>query len=69
MHEMYPNKTQNIQVSTIHRKSFKLRGERLNHPKPRKPRVAAMGEDSRGKPSRQASQTPLAVTFMEDAEL
>jgi len=58
-----------IRVSTIQRKSFKLGGGRSNHPKPRKPRVAAVAEASRGGTSRQASQRPLAWTFMEDEEL
>jgi len=58
-----------IRVNTIHRKSFKLPGGRSNHPTPRKLRVAAGAEDSRGETSRQASQRPLACTFMEDEEL
>jgi len=58
-----------IRVNTIQRKSFKLPGGRSNHPKPRKPRVAAVAEDSGGETSRQASQSPLAWTFMEDEEL
>jgi len=58
-----------IRVSTIQRKPFKLPGGRSNHPKPRKPRVAAVAEDSRGETSQQASQRPLAWTFMEDEEL
>jgi len=58
-----------FQVNTIHRKSFKILGGRSNHPKPRKPRVAAVAEDSHGENSRQASQRPLAWTFMKDEEL
>jgi len=58
-----------IRVSTIQRKPFKLPGGSSNHPKPRKPRVAAMAEDSRGETSRQAIQRPLAWTFMEDRDL
>ena len=56
-------------VSAIQRKSFKLPGGRSNHPKPRKPRVAAVVEDSGGETSRQASQRPLAWSFMENEEL
>jgi len=58
-----------IRVSTIQRKPFKLPGGRSNHPKPRKPRVAAVAEDSRGETTRQANQRALACTFMEDEEL
>ena len=58
-----------IRVSTIQRKSFKLLGGSLNHPMPRKPRVAAVAEDSHGETSRHASQRPLALTCMEDEEL
>jgi len=58
-----------IRVSTIQRKSFKLPGGRLNLPKPLKTRVAAVAEDSRGEASQQASQRPLAWTFVEDEEL
>jgi len=58
-----------IRVRTIQRKPFKLPGGRTNHPNPRKPRVAAVAEDSRGETSPQANQRPLAWTFMEDEEL
>jgi len=58
-----------IRVSTMQRKPLKLRGGRSNHPKPRRPRVAAVAEDSQGETSRQANQRPLAWTFMEDEEL
>jgi len=58
-----------IRINTIHRKSFKLPGGRLNNPKARKPRVAALAEYSCGETSRQGSQRPLALTFMEDQEL
>jgi len=58
-----------IQVSTIQRKPLKLPGGGLKHPKPRKPRVAAVAEDSRGETSRQANQRPLAWTFMQDEKL
>jgi len=60
---------QEIRVSTIQRKWFKLPGGRSNYQRPRKPRVAAVAEDSRGQTSRQASQRPLAWTFMEDEGL
>jgi len=46
-----------IQVRTIQGKSFKLPCGRSNHPTPRKPRVAAVAEDSRGETSQQVSQT------------
>jgi len=58
-----------IRVSTIQRKTFKLPSGRSNHRKPRKPGVAIKTEDSLGEPSRQASQRPLACTFMEDEKL
>jgi len=58
-----------LRVSTIQRRSFKLPGVRSNHPKPRKPRVAVIAEDSGGETSRQASQRPIAWTFMEDEEV
>jgi len=58
-----------IRVNTIQRKSFKLPGGGSNQPKPRKPRVAAVAEDSLRETLRQASQRPLAWTFMEDEEL
>jgi len=58
-----------IRVCPIQRNSFKLPEGRTNHPKPRKPRVAAVAKDSRGETSRQASQRPLASTFIEDEEL
>jgi len=45
-----------IPVSTIQRKSFKLECGKSNYPKPRKPRVAALAEDSRGETSRRASK-------------
>jgi len=58
-----------IRVSTIPRKSFKLPGGRSNHPKPRKPSVATVAEDSRGETSRQASQRLVAWIFVEYEEL
>jgi len=58
-----------IRVSTIQTKSFELLGGRSHHPKPKKPRVAAVAQDSNGETSRQASQRPLAWTFMEAEEL
>jgi len=58
-----------IRVSAVQRKSFKLRGGRLNHANPREPRVAAVDEDCRGENSQQGSQRPLAWTFTEDEEL
>jgi len=65
----WTNCQKEIRVSSIQRQPFKLPGGRSNHPKPRKPRVAAVAEDSRGETSRQANQRPLAWTFMEDEEL
>jgi len=58
-----------IRVCTIQRKPFKLQGRRSNHPKPGKPRVAAVAEDRPGEASVQANQRPLAWTFMEDEKL
>jgi len=58
-----------IRVITIQRKSFKLPGGRSNHPKSRKPRVAALAENRRGETSQQASPRPLACPFMEDEKL
>jgi len=58
-----------IRVSTIQRKSFRLLEGKSNHPKPKKPRVPAVAEDSCGENPRQASQRPLAWTFMEEEEL
>ena len=54
-----------IRISTIQRRSFKLPigGSK---PPPRKPRVAAVADDSRGESSQQVSQRPLAWTYMED---
>jgi len=49
-----------IRVSTIQRKPLKLPGGRSNHPKPRKPRVATVAEDSRGETAHQPNQRPLA---------
>jgi len=58
-----------ILVRTIQRKLFKLLGGRLKHPYRRKPRVAAMAEESCGKTWQQASQRQLALTFKEDEAL
>ena len=58
-----------IQVSTIQRKCLKLPGGGLNNPKPSKPRVPAVAEESCGETLQQAGQRPLAWTFMEDKEL
>jgi len=58
-----------IPVTTNQRKWFKLPGGKSNQAKPRKPRVAAVADDSCGETLRQASQRPLAWTCMEDEEL
>ena len=55
-----------IRVSTIQRRPFKLPVGRSKPPRPRKPRVAAVADDRRGESSQQASQRPLAWTYMED---
>ena len=55
-----------IRVSTIQRRPFKLPVGSAKTPRPRKPRVAAVADDSRGESSQQASQRPLAWTYMED---
>ena len=55
-----------IRISTIQRRPFKLPVGRSKPPRPRKPRVAAVADDSRGESSQQASQRPLAWTYMED---
>ena len=55
-----------IRVSTIQRRPFKLPVGRAKTPRPPKPRVAAVADDSRGESSQQASQRPLARTYMED---
>ena len=72
---MYPNKAQMEALSERdssehHPKEIvQVTGGRSNHPKPRKPGVAAVAEDSRAEPSRQASQRPLAWTFIKVEEL
>ena len=55
-----------IRISTIQRRPFKLLVGRSKPPRPRKPRVAAVSDDSLGESSQQASQRPLAWTYMED---
>ena len=55
-----------IRISTIQRRPFKLPVGRSKPPRPRKPRVAAVADDSRGESSQPASQRPLAWTYMED---
>ena len=55
-----------IRVSAIQRKPFKLPVGRSKPPRPRKPRVAAVADDSQGESSQQGSQRPLAWTYMED---
>ena len=55
-----------IRISNIQRRPFKLPVERSNTPRPRKARVAAVADDSGGESSQQASQNPLAWTYMED---
>ena len=55
-----------IRISTIQRRPFKLPVGRSKLPRPRKPRVAAVGDDNRGESSQRASQRPLARTYMED---
>ena len=55
-----------IRVSTIQRKPLKLAVGCAKTPRPRKPRVAAVANDTRGESSQQASQRPLAWTYMED---
>ena len=57
-----------IGISTIQRRLFKLPVGRLKPPRPRKPRVAAVADDSRGENSQQASQRPLAWTYMDDKD-
>ena len=51
-----------IRISTIQRRPFKLPVGRLKPPRPRKPRVATVADDSQGERSQQASQRPLAWT-------
>jgi len=65
----WKHRQEEIRVSTIQRKSFKLPGGRSYPPRPSKPRVAAVAEDSHGETLQQASQRPLAWTFVEDEEL
>ena len=55
-----------IRISTIQRKPFKLPVGRSKPARPPKLRVAAVADDSRGESSQQASQRPLAWTYMED---
>ena len=55
-----------IRISTIQRRPFKLPAGSSKPPRPRKTRVAAVADDSRGESSQQASQRPLAWTYMED---
>ena len=68
-HHRWKHCQEEIRVSTIQRKSFKLIGRRSHHPKPRKSSVASVADDSRGQSSQQASQRPEVWTFMEDKEL
>ena len=49
-----------IRISTIQRRLFKLPVGCTKPPKTRKPRVAAVADDSRGVSSQKASQRPLA---------
>ena len=55
-----------IRISTFQRRLFKLPVGRSKPPRPPKPRVAAVADDSRGESSRQASQRPQAWTHVED---
>ena len=55
-----------IRISAVQRKPFELPVGNLRPPRPRKLRVAAVADDSRGESSQQASQRPLAWTYMED---
>ena len=55
-----------IRIRTIQRRQFKLPVGRSKPLRPRKPRVAAVADDSQGESSQQASQRPLAWTYMED---
>ena len=57
-----------IRISTIQRRPFKLPVESSKPPRPGKPRVAAVADDSRGESSQQASQRPLARTYREDED-
>ena len=58
--------TKEIRISTIQGKPFKLPIGRSKTPRPRKPRMAAVADHSRGESSQHASQRPLAWTYMED---
>ena len=55
-----------IRVSTIQKRPFKLLVGRSKPTRPRKPSVDAVDDDSRGESSQQASQRPLAWTYIED---
>ena len=55
-----------IRISTIQRSPFKLPVGRSKPRRPRKPRVAAVADDRWGESSQQASQRPLAWTYIED---
>ena len=55
-----------IRISIIQRRPFKLPVRRSRPPRPGKPGVAAVADDSRGESSQQARERPLAWTYMED---
>ena len=55
-----------IRISTSQRRPFKFRVGRSKTPRPRNPRVAAVADDRGGESSQQASQRPLAWTYVED---
>ena len=55
-----------IRISTIQRRLFKLPVGHSKPPRPRKPRGAAVADDSWGESSQQASQKPLGWTYIED---
>ena len=55
-----------IRISTIQRRPLKLPVGCSKPPRPRKPRVAAVADDSRGDSWQQTSQRRQAWTYMED---
>ena len=55
-----------IRISTIQRRPFRLPEGRSKPHRPPKTRVASVADDSRGESLEEASQRPLAWTYMED---